>query len=139
MQKQKLQTWYRYKTGNTFNKHAATTSKRIPSLKAQTRLPQKQELFAQMYKDTMGSNVTNAIKAEHATTPGEKLAIIKRMQREAYANSSAEVKQEVDKALAEKISDKVTSKKVVTSRTPKEYQECVLHILFPKGGILTSP
>lgn len=90
----------------------AIATKRISSLQARTHLPQKQELFGQIYKDIIKPNVTDAIKAENATTPGEKLAIIKRVQKEAYKNSSVEVKEEVEKIFAKKVSEKASLKQL---------------------------
>ena len=62
-----------------------------------TRLPQKQELFSQMFKEIIKPVVTEALKA--ATTPAEKLAVIKRVQKEAYTNASDDVKQEARRVL----------------------------------------
>ena len=119
--------------GTTRSKRAAIATKKISSLQlARTRLPQKQELFAQIYKDIIKPNVTDAIEAENATTPGEKLGIIKHVQKEAYENASVEVKEEIKRILAKMVLEKASLKQLdnaITVRTPKEYQECI-HISF---------
>jgi hypothetical protein len=77
-----------------------------------------------MYKELIKPVIAGAIRAENASTPAEKLAVIKRVQKETYKNSSDEAKQEVEKVLAEKVSEKKL-KKESTSHTPKEYQEYI--------------
>lgn len=81
-------------------------------------------MFAQLYKEIIKPVVADAIRAENATTPAEKLSIIKRVQKETFENSSDEVKREVEEALAEKVEEK-RLKRESTGHTPQEYQEYV--------------
>lgn len=76
-----------------------------------------------MYKELIKPTLADALKAENATTPAEKLAIIKRVQKEAYMNASDDVKQEVEDALAQKVLAKASLREKDTPRTAKEYQE----------------
>ena len=95
----------------------------MTTLQTRTRLPQKQELFAQMYKDTIKSVMANALKAENPTTAAEKLTIVKRVQKEAYENSSDEIKEDINQVLASKAAEKASLKKASGPRSPEEYQE----------------
>ena len=76
-----------------------------------------------MYKELIKPVFTGALKAENATTPAEKLAVIKRVQKEAYMNASDDVKQEVENALAQKVLAKASLKEKSTPHTAREYQE----------------
>lgn len=98
-------------------------TKNMTTLQTRTRLPQKQELFAQMYKDTIKPIMAKALEAENPTTAAEKLAIVKRVQKEVYENSSDEIKEDVNRVLATKAAEKASLKNTSLSRSPEEYQE----------------
>lgn len=107
----------------THNKRAVIATKKLTTLQARTRLPQKQELFAQMYKDIIKPVMADALRTENPTTSAEKLAIVKRIQKETYEKSSDEIKNDVNQALATKAAEKASLKQPNPSRSPAEYQE----------------
>jgi hypothetical protein len=74
-----------------------------------------------MFKEIIKPVVTEALKA--ATTPAEKLAVVKRVQKEAYMNASDDVKQEVKDVFDGMALAKASLREKTTSVTPKEYQE----------------
>lgn len=98
-------------------------------LQAWMHLPQKQELFAQLHKDMIQPAIEDALKAEKAVMPAEKLAVIKWVQMEAYMHSSDEVKKEVKNALAKIASEKASMKEKKTQHTAKEYQRYVFTLI----------
>ena len=119
---QQLQTWYRYRSSATQNKWAAMTSKKITTVEVRTRLPSKEEVFSSLYYDELVKPAVMAqIKEEHATTPGQRLQIIRSVRKDIFGNLGEEILAEVDDALAQKTAEKENRKKDEKDLTPEDY------------------
>ncbi|KAM6493725.1 hypothetical protein JOM56_010086 [Amanita muscaria] len=118
-----LQTWYRYRTSATKNKRAAMTSKKITTVEPRTRLPTKEEMFSALYYDDMiKPTVMARIQEENATTPGQKLNIIKSVRKELFEGVTDEMLAKVEDALAQKTAEKESRKKAANDLTPEDYE-----------------
>lgn len=116
--------WYRYRTSVTKNKRAAKTSKVITTLKPRTHLPTKEEMFSTLYYDEpIKHTVTEWIEQEKATTPGQKLNIIRTVRKEVFENLSNELLAEVNDALAQKTEEKENKKKGEKDLMPDDYEK----------------
>jgi hypothetical protein len=86
-----------------------------------------------MFKEIIKPVVTEALKA--ATTPAEKLAVVKRVQKEAYMNASDDVKQEVKDVFDGMALAKASLREKTTSVTGLKCSEWVSICTTASDGI----
>lgn len=98
------------------------TSKKITTLEVRTRLPSKEEVFSSLYYDDLVKPFVMAqIKQENATTPAEKMKIIRSVRKNIFENSNEEILAKVDDAMAQKTTEK-KSRKNEKDLTPEDYE-----------------
>ena len=107
----------------TKNKRAAMTSKKITTIEPRTRLPTKEEVFSSLYyEELIKPTVTARIQEENATTPGQKLSIIRSTRKEVFESLNEEMLAEVADVLAQKTAEKERRKKNEKDLTLEDYK-----------------
>lgn len=100
------------------------TSKKITMLEQRTRLPTKEEMFSALhYDELIKPTVTARIQEEKATTSGQKLNIVRNVQKEIFENLSEEMLAKIKDALAQKMAEKESKKKEEKDLTPEDYEK----------------